>query len=106
MTNVVSDLLGKRVEVRFRSWETTYWFSCVTGLVRGVAQSSETSFSLLLEVEAKYDGSTMGLHNFGMQEVPARALVCFGTNVHYGDGQAAFVVLADEEGGDASPPRA
>jgi hypothetical protein len=104
MTSVVSDLLGKRVSVRFRRWESTHWQSCVTGCVRGVAQSSETAFSILLEVEIPLAGDTHTLYLFGMQEVPARALVAFTTAPGvYCDGQVAFVV---EGGGDASPPRA
>lgn len=57
MTSIVSDLLGKRVTVN----DCTDWgrvsTRLVTGLVRAVAMSTPTAFSILLQIEKVHQGN-------------------------------------------------
>jgi len=56
MTSVVTDLVGKRVTVR--DWTVGYEMlrATITGIVRGVASSSDATFTLLLQVEVCHLG--------------------------------------------------
>lgn len=96
MTNVVSNLMGQRVVVRFRPYDGTAWWDVATGTVRGVSQINASAFAVLLEIEAALGGNdTIGLHYLGMPEVPGHTLVSFGTDARY-DGHVAIVVLKNK----------
>lgn len=96
MTEVVSDLLGKRVVVRRGSWEhPNLWSDVVTGRVRAVATCHDQHFMLLLEVEVQPYRDHVDVAFNSPEQVPARALmtVTVGNGVY---SEPTVVVALDE----------
>lgn len=89
----VTDLLGKRVDVRNRGYDDESWFTVVTGVIRGVSMITAASFAILIEVEAASPGATtLGLYRLGRSELPNRSLLTVSTDQRY-EGHVAIVVL-------------
>ena len=89
----VTNLLGKRVEVRHHGYDDgDAWSSVVTGVVRGVAMITAASFAILLEVEGAPGDTTTRLYHLGISELPAHSLITVSTDQRY-EGHVAIVVL-------------
>lgn len=91
MTSVVSDLLGKRVTVKHRSYDSNYFTDSFHAVVRGLAQESDGYFVALLEVHARY--KTDGLVRLPWSDVPEGALVSVTTKPGAYEGQVVLVVV-------------
>ena len=99
MTNVATDLLGKRVTVRHRqesgSWMSLgSWTRHLVGTVRAVGQATVTTFTLLIEVEEE------NVYSWGRRvTVKSLEVVAFGTE-HYN----VMLVVEEPEGTPISIP--
>lgn len=91
MTSVVSDLLGQRITVMHRSYDSNYFTERFHAVVRGLAQESDGYFIALLEVHAQYKAPD-GIVHLPWSDVPEGALVSITTKPGAYDGQVMLVV--------------